>query len=107
MKIGSVFLAAAMFACGGDSTSPTESIPVGSYTAFEFTTTGASGSTNQLLIGSTLQITLAANGTTSGHLHLAAQGGEPAFDRDMAGTWTRTGNTVDFAQSADTFVDDM
>jgi hypothetical protein len=107
MKIGPLFLAAGMLACGSDSTSPTESMPVGSYTAFEFVTTGSSGQTDQLLIGSTLEITLSAAGTTSGHLHMAAQGGQAAFDADMAGTWTRTGNTVDFTQNADTFVNDM
>ncbi|PYO07505.1 MAG: hypothetical protein DMD30_10825 [Gemmatimonadetes bacterium] len=85
------FLVAALLACGGDSTGPAQP-PVGDYTAFQFVTTGGSGSTNQLLIGSTLQISLAANGTTSGHLHLAASGGNPPLDADMAGTWTITGN---------------
>ena len=100
------FLVAALLACGGDSTGPAQP-PVGSYTAFQFVTTGGSGSTNQLLIGSTLQMNLAANGTTSGHLHLAASGSNPPLDADMAGTWTINGNLVDFTQAADTFVRDM
>ncbi|MFL5478176.1 MAG: hypothetical protein ACJ79X_04075, partial [Gemmatimonadaceae bacterium] len=79
----------------------------GSYTATEFVTTGGSGQRNELLAGSTVTMVLNANGTTSGHLHVAASGSSPALDADMAGTWTRTGNVVDFTQAADTFVRDM
>jgi hypothetical protein len=50
---------------------------------------------------------LAANGATSGHLHMAASAGNPVFDADMTGTWTMNGNVVDFTQTADTFVRDM
>ena len=99
-------ISAMLLACGSDSTAPPQP-PVGSYTAIEFVTTGNSGQTNQLVIGGSLNMTLAANGTTSGHLHLAASGGDPAFDADMAGTWTMTGNVVSFTQSADTFVRNM
>ena len=95
---------AAMLACG-DSTSP--SSPVGDYTAIVFVTTDNTGATNQLAIGSTLNISLAANGTTTGHLHLAASGAQTLFDADMAGTWSRNGEVIDFAQTADTFVKDM
>ncbi len=108
MKLGPSFLGiAAILACGSDSTSPSAGAAAGSYSAFEFVTTGSSGQTNQLLIGSTLQINLAANGTTTGHLHLAASGANPALDADMAGTWTQNGSIVDFTQAADTFVKDM
>lgn len=96
----------ALVACGSDSTGPPEP-PVGSYTAIEFVTTGNSGQTNQLVIGGSLQITLAANGTTSGHLHMAASGSNPVFDADMAGTWTMNAGTVDFNQAADSFVRNM
>jgi hypothetical protein len=99
-------ISAGLIACGSDSTAPAE-LPVGSYTAIEFVTTGSSGQTNQLVIGGSLQMTLAANGTTSGHLHMAASGSNPVFDADMAGTWTMSGNVVDFSQSADTFVRNM
>ena len=101
-----VLISAALIACGSDSTGPAGP-PVGSYTAVQFVTTGSSGQTNQLLIGGSLQMTLAANGTTSGHLHMAASGSNPVFDADMAGTWTLNGNVVDFTQTADTFVRDM
>ena len=92
--------------CGSESTAPQSGL-VGSYTAFQWVTTGGSGQTNQLTIGSTLQITLSANGSTSGHMHLAASNGVPAADIDLAGTWTTQNNTVDFTQVADNFLRDM
>jgi hypothetical protein len=79
----------------------------GAYTSTQFVTTGNSGQTNQILMGSSVTINLAANGTTTGHMHQAASGGSPAFDADMAGTWAQTGSTVTFSQSADTFVRNM
>ena len=99
-------LVTAIAGCGGDSTAP-QSPLAGSYTAFEFVTTGGSGQTNQLIAGSTVQITLNADGTTSGHMHLAATNANPAGEFDLAGTWAQTGNTVDFTQTADNFLRDM
>jgi hypothetical protein len=90
-----------------DSTSPPENSAAGNYTAIYFVTTGGSGQRNEIQAGSTLVLNLNANGTTSGHLHFAASTGSPAFDADMAGTWTQSGTTVDISQSADTFVRDM
>jgi hypothetical protein len=100
-----VFGIAALVACGGNSTAP--SSIAGSYVATQFTTTGSSGQTNQILAGSTLSLILSANGSVSGHLHLAATNGNPVFDADMAGTWTQTGTAITFAQTADTFVRNM
>jgi len=106
MKTVPIFLGiAAIVACGSDSTAP--NAVVGSYAATQFTTTGTSGQTNQLLAGSTLNLTLASGGGLTGHLHLAASSANPVFDADMAGTWVRTGNSVDFTQTADTFVRDV
>ena len=105
-SIASIVLPALFLGCG-DSTSPPADIAVGNYTAVSFVTTGNSGQRNEILAGSTLVLNLNANGTTSGHLHVAASGGNPAFDADMAGTWIRAGTTVDINQSADTFVRDM
>jgi hypothetical protein len=107
MRAGAALVAAAtLAACGSDATSPGVSA-AGTYSATRFVTTGGSGQTDQLLAGSTLNITLAGNGTTFGHLHLAATGGNPAFDADMAGTWSQDGMTVEISQAADTFVRDM
>lgn len=102
----SIVLPALFLGCG-DSTSPAADIAVGNYTAVSFVTTGTSGQKDELLAGGTMTLNLNANGTTSGHLHLVAPGGGPDFDADMAGTWTRTGMTVDINQPADTFVRDM
>jgi hypothetical protein len=108
LRNGSIFfVASALIACGGsDSTAP-PSVLVGSYNAVQFVTTGSSGQTNQILAGSTLSINLNPNGSTTGHLHVAASGGNSAFDADMAGTWTQTGNSVTFSQVADSFVRNM
>ena len=101
-----ILIPALQLACGG-SNEPSGSPYAGSYVATSWTTTGNSGHQDQLLAGSTLQITLAPNGTTTGHLHVAASGANPVFDADMAGTWTVNANVVDIAQAADTFVKDM
>lgn len=101
-----IMMIAAAVGCGGsDSTEPKSSALAGSYTALQWVTTGSSGRTDQLQIGSTLQITLNNDGSTTGHMHLAASGGNPDFD--MAGTWTQNGNNVQFMQTADTFVRNM
>ena len=103
----SIALAALLLACGGDSTSPANTA-TGNYTAISFVTTGTGGQRNEILAGSTLTLNLNANGTTSGHLHVAANGSDPAFDSDLPGTWTQAGMTVELTMPAvDTFVEDM
>ena len=103
----SIVLPALFLACGGDSTSPANTA-TGNYTAISFVTTGTGGQRNEVLAGSTLTLNLNANGTTSGHLHVAANGSDPAFDSDLPGTWTQTGTTVELTMPAvDTFVEDM
>jgi hypothetical protein len=98
---------AAVAGCGSDSTGPDNSAVVGNYTALQWTTTGTSGQTNQLSIGSEILLTLAANGTTSGHMHTAASNGAPAADFDLAGTWSASDNTVTLTQVSDNFLRDM
>jgi hypothetical protein len=97
---------AALVACGGDSTAPNSTL-AGTYVATQFVTTGTGGQTNQILAGSTVTVNLASNGSVSGHLHVVATNSNPALDADLAGTWTQTGNTVTFAQAADTFINNM
>lgn len=106
-RIGGVLVAAAVLACGSESLTEPGITVEGTYTATQWVTTGGSGQTSQLIAGSTLNIALNTNGTTTGHLHIAASGGNPALDADMAGTWAKSGNTVTFTQTADTFVRDM
>jgi len=104
LSVIALLLASSGAACGGDSTTAPKTAVAGSYTATQCVTTGTSGQTNQLLAGSTLNLTLASSCATSGHLHVAASGGNPAFDADMAGTWSESNNKVTISQSADTFV---
>jgi len=53
-------------------------------------------------------MSLAANGTTTGHLFLpGADTGGADFNADMAGTWMLSGDTIQFDQTADSFVRDM
>jgi hypothetical protein len=98
-----LFGVAAIVACGSDSTAPTATV-AGTYQATVFTSTGTSGITNHILAGSTLVLNLAADGTLSGHLHMVATSSNTALDADMAGTWVQSGSTVNFSQTADTFV---
>jgi len=105
--IAPVAMIAAAAACGSDSTGPQQSGLAGSYSAYQWVTTGESGQTFQLVIGSTLQITLSDNGSTSGHMHIAASNGNPSADFDLAGTWRQTGNNVNFSQTVDNFLNDV
>ena len=108
MKTGMTVTAlAGLLACGGDSTGLSNDPAVGSYFASQFVTTGSFGQINQLVEGSWANITLLGDGTTTGHLHLVATAANPASDVDLAGTWRRTGNTVNFSQNADTFIESL
>jgi hypothetical protein len=107
LRSGVLLTALAFIACGGSAENTGPLALAGTYNATEFSTTGTSGQTNELAAGSTLNITLNSNGSTTGHLHLAATAGHPALDADMAGTWAQSGMVVNFNQSADTFVRNM
>lgn len=87
--------------CGRST--PTSSDIVGVYAATTLTTTTSGVATDQLAAGASLTITINSDGTTTGRL-VAPDAG---FDESMAGTWTLSGNTVEFTQSADSFVRNM
>ena len=102
----------ALGACGGggdgDPFTPTEETVAGNYTAFSFTLTSSLGTVDLLALGSTVNVVLAANGTTTGRLFVP--GGEEGggdLDVDLAGTWALAGTTVTFNQTADTFIRDV
>lgn len=97
----------AFFTAACDSINDPDISPVGTYGATTFVTTTNGVSTNHIANGSTIVITLASGGTTSGQMHFVASGGDPAFDANLAGTWTRSGSTVTFDHAADTFIKDM
>jgi hypothetical protein len=92
-------LGLALAACGGDDDgfSPSIDNVSGTYHATTFT----AGPTNLLAQGATVDVTLASNGTTTGHLTVPG-----LVDEDLAGTWTLSGNTVTFSQTAGTLIQD-
>jgi hypothetical protein len=95
-----------LLACGGsDSFTPTEETVAGTYEASAFTVTSFNGTTDLLLAGATVDATLAPDGTTSGRLFLPGGDEDGSdLDEDLTGTWTLTGQTVTFNQTADTFI---
>jgi len=98
-----------LLACGGSDTfMPTEETVAGTYEASAFTLTGFNGTTDLLLAGATVDVTLAPDGTTSGRLFLPG-GDEDGndLDEDLGGTWTLAGRTVTFDQGADSFIRDV
>lgn len=94
----------ATFGCE-DSSGPVRGS--GSYEATSFVITPTGGSpSDQIAAGSTVDLVLHSNGTTSGHMHVAAFDGDPAFDFDLTGTWTINGSTVIVDTDDDTFFRD-
>ena len=103
-------------ACGGDSTEPTmpptpppPQAPsvAGTYNATQFTLSGAVTG-DVIAAGGNLTLTLATGGAVTGSLFIPASlAGGTEFNADMAGTYTVTGDTLRFTQSADSFVRDM
>jgi len=105
ITLGMVLLLAA---CGDEgSFSPTVENVAGTYSASSFTLGTAAGTIDLLALGSSVSVTLAADGTTTGQLFVpdGAEGGGD-LDADLTGTWTLEGSTVTFNQTADTFIRD-
>ena len=72
------------------------------------TTTVGGATTDWLEDGAFVQLSLAANGTTTGRLFVpGAEEGGSDMDVDLTGTWTLHGETVRLKHSADTFLRDM
>jgi hypothetical protein len=89
------------------TTSLSEDGPAGVYEAIILVSTTGTVTTNHLADGGAFRITLFNNGTTRGRLELVAHGVNPAADADLTGTWTRSGDQIDFTIAAGTFVNDM
>jgi hypothetical protein len=87
----------------GDSTGVTD--VTGSYEATQFTFAGAVTG-DVLAAGGSLSLMLSDGGTVSGQVDVPASVGGP-FQADLAGTYTVSGDTVWFDQTADTFVRDV
>lgn len=109
--VGAWSLAAvALAGCGGDDNpfSPTVANVAGTYNATQFTATGSAGMFNLLSLGATVHVVLNPDGTTTGHLFVPDIGQEDGeLDADLTGTWTLSGSTVTFSQTADTFIRDV
>ena len=109
--VGAWSLAAvALAGCGGDDNpfSPTVANVAGTYNATLFTATTGSQPVNLLSLGATVHVVLNPDGTTTGHLFVPDLGqGDGELDADLTGTWTLSGSTVTFSQTADTFIRDV
>lgn len=106
--LGALGLAVVLAACGSDDGfSPTIATVQGTYNATMFTATTSLGVVNLLSAGATVHVVLAPDGTTTGTLFVpAVVTGDTDLTADLTGTWTLTGNTVTFNQTADTFIRD-
>jgi hypothetical protein len=110
--LGAWSLAAVVLAgCSGndDPFSPTVANVAGTYNATVFTaTSSALGTINLLSAGATVHVVLNPDGTTTGHIFVPDLGLEDGeLDADLTGTWTLSGSTVTFSQTADTFIRDV
>ncbi len=102
-----VITVAALVACS-DAFKPTIDNVAGDYSVQTLTTTDTSGTTDWVTAGATWTMSLAANGTTTGHLFIPGAGpGGADFNADMAGTWALADDSIYFDQVADSFVRDM
>lgn len=109
VRAGTLALVAALVACGDDDGfSPTVDNVAGSYAAATFTLTDADGTVDLLALGAEVDVTLAADGTTSSQLFVPG-GGEDGedFEADLAGTWALDGSTVTFEQPGDNLLQDV
>lgn len=94
-------------ACGSDTPNQPSSI-AGTYTATVFRVTPTGQPTIDVLAQSgSLQITIASDNTASGSLSLPASVAGTPFTASMTGTVVQSGTTVQFQQTADTFVRDL
>lgn len=103
--------AVALAGCGGndDPFSPTVANVAGTYNATLFTVNDPElGMLNLLSLGATVHVVLNPDGTTTGHIFVPDLGQEDGeLDADLTGTWTLSGSTVTFSQTADTFIRDV
>ncbi len=103
-----LFTATTLAACGGETPTAPSSIE-GRYaaTTFRVTPTGAA-EIDVLARGATLILTLGSSNSVSGRLTIPSLFTEQLpTNESLAGTFTRTGNTVRFVQGADTFIRDL
>jgi hypothetical protein len=94
-------------AAGCESTQPSSIAGMWGATSFQFIEAGEAP-IDVLAEGGSLTIFIAGDNSTAGTLNIPASlAGGVAISLSMVGTATRSGNTVQFDQIADTFVRDM
>jgi hypothetical protein len=103
---------AAVAACDGEAGSNGIAGPAGdaagAYAATSFTLNQGGPEEDLLAQGSSITLTLLADGTTTGHMFVpAALTGEGDFDEDLDGTWTQADDVVRLEHTADTFLRDI
>ena len=86
----------ALMSCGDDDlSSPSRTAVAGSYQATTLTVTQNDITADLLNLGATLTITLAGDGTATGHLFAPRFGpGGSDINEDLSGTWTLSGDIV-------------
>ncbi len=95
--------------CGDDPVTVTMEEVTGSYVLTELQTTQGTTTRDLIAEGVTGNITLLADGTTTGSLFIPASvniDGED-INADLAGTWELNGDKIDFMHPEDTFIADV
>ena len=95
LRSAALAVALLLASCGDhNGFSPTVENVSGSYSASSFTVTSSSGLVDLLASGASVQITLAADGATTGRLLLRGANTDGDHDEDLTGTWALVGDTV-------------
>jgi hypothetical protein len=108
-----VFSLATLAACGNDdSTGPTPASVAGTYhaTRIELTFAGGTESLDALGLGTSVEIVLTPQGTTTGTLIVPPVLTENGIDQDvieLTGTYTISGNTLTFHGQGDSFIPEV
>jgi len=107
-RLTPVLASFAVWSCGGDDLTPPRAAVVGTYQATTFTATQSGITANLLNLGATLSLTLADDGSATGHLVAPRLGeGGSDIDADLSGTWTLEGQTVRLSIPQARFLTDM
>jgi hypothetical protein len=100
-------VAVLIWSCGGETGTSTNEGIAGTYVATTFQAATTDVTVDLLAAGASLTLTLTPAGAVSGTLNVPDTQFGPGVSASMTGTYTRTGTTVRFTQSADTFVRDL
>jgi hypothetical protein len=111
MKLIPSFLAVAVVttAACSEAFQPTEQNVIGNYRLETLISTDVGfPSKDWVAAGTTLTLTIAAGGMTTGHIFAPGAGDNGGdLDADLSGTWTLSEGTIRFSHTADTFLRDM